>query len=407
MSLSQLLRDLLASVTDVEAEIMARVWGDGYDNQQVDRTDLSSAISFNIPWLLKSLSAGAPVDDAEAIALAKDTGRRRAIQGVPLDALIRSYRTGQQVIEDRLIANADKGDAAELLGVIRELGRLLGELTDHAVEMYRTVEQEVTGHYDRLTTDLVAQIASGSYLSSEEVTRRARIVSADPSATYAAVVIGIPEREDPATHLLIQRHLLSRLGLPIRSRILVGTLQNRPLILVPTGAGGVETLSDQLARVLASDSLPSGLVLGLGAASSPLGEMYAAAQQARLAVEVAQRGRRKIGVVRYEDVAVDTLLVREPQTAELLASLLAPLEARPELLETLGAHFANGFSARATARELYVHPNTVSHRLRTIERELGRPVNDALGCVDLILALRWRSLGGRAEFVRPDGTPGE
>jgi sugar diacid utilization regulator len=389
VTLSQVLRNLLATVPNLESDILLRVWGDGYDEQHVDPTELSSKISFNVPWLLRSLDPSANPDDGEALAIAGEIGRRRAIQGVSVDAVIRSWRTAEQVIEERLIERAAEIETAELLGAIRRLGRLVAELTDRSVESYRTVEQEATGHYDRLATDLVAQIVSGAYLSSEEVVRRARVVQADASAAYTAVAIGIPEREDPATHLLVQRHLLSHLGLRSRSRILVGSLEDRPLFLVPATPDGV---AHQLGRALAAEVVPEGFVLGVSAASAPLGEAYEIAQQARLAVEVAQRTSRRTGVVRYRQVAVDTLLLREPATADLLSELLAPLVARPELLDTMRAYFANGFSARATARALYVHPNTVPHRLRTIERVLGRTIRDASSCVDIILALRWLDL---------------
>lgn len=376
---------------------MLQVWGDGYDERHLDPTELSAKISFNVPWLLRSLDTDATVEDGEAVATAQEIGRRRAIQGIPVDAVIRSWRTAEQVIEERLMSHAAELDTGELLAAIRRLGRLVSGLTDRSVASYRTIEQEVTGHYDRLTTDLVAQIVSGSYLSQEEVVRRARLVQADPGATYAAVAIGIPEREDPATHLLVQRHLLSHLGLGIRTRILVGSLDDRPLFLVPAGSAGVHGVARQLHRALHADAVPDGFVLGVSAACAPLAESYESAQQARLAVEVARRVGHRTGVVRYQDVAVDTLLLREPRTAELLADQLAPLESRPELLDTLRAYFGSGFSARATARALYVHPNTVPHRLRAIERLLGRPVTDAMSCADLVLGLRWFELRQGAE----------
>lgn len=392
MTLSQLLRNLLATVPELESDILLRVWGRGYDEHHVDPTELSSKISFNVPWLLRSLDTSAELDGSEALAIAEEIGRRRAIQGVSVDAVIRSWRTAEQVIEERMIEYAAEIDGPELLGAIRRLGRLVADLTDQSVDSYRIVEQEATGHYDRLAADLVAQIVSGAYLSSGEVVRRARLVQADASAAYAAVAIGLPEREDPATHLLVQRHLLSHLGIRTRGRILVGSLDDRPLFLVPTASDGIDGVVRTLNRALDASVVPDGFVLGVGAASTLLTETYESAQQARLAVEVAQRSTQRTGVVPYQEVAVDALLLREPSTAELLADRLAPLESRPKLLDTLRAYFGNGFSARATARVLYVHPNTVPLRLRTIERLLGRDIDDASACADIILALRWLDL---------------
>ena len=51
-------------------------------------------------------------------------------------------------------------------------------------------------------------------------------------------------------------------------------------------------------------------------------------------------------------------------------------------------------SARAAARSLYVHQNTVPQRLRTIRRLLGRDLTDVVGMLDVILALRLTDLDG-------------
>jgi DNA-binding PucR family transcriptional regulator len=51
--------------------------------------------------------------------------------------------------------------------------------------------------------------------------------------------------------------------------------------------------------------------------------------------------------------------------AQLVAEVYLPLEeARGTLVETLESWFDNGGSIEATARALFVHPNTVRYRLR-------------------------------------------
>jgi len=64
----------------------------------------------------------------------------------------------------------------------------------------------------------------------------------------------------------------------------------------------------------------------------------------------------------------------------------------PELLQTLTAYLANGLSARATVRSLFVHPNTVPYRLKQLQRLLGNALTDVTAMTDLILALRAREL---------------
>jgi DNA-binding PucR family transcriptional regulator len=354
-------------------------------------------IMFNVEWLLRSLAddsvgtSSLPGID-EAVAVAQEIGERRAIQGVAIDAVIRSWRTAERVIEERLIAYAGEVETRELLNAIKQLGSLIATLTDHSIDSYRRVQQEVTGHYDRLSTDLVAQIVSGSGLSTAEINQRARVIQVDPNGVYAAVAVGIPERDNPATHSHAQRHLLSHLGLRIGGRILIGSLEDRPLLLVPSTNDDQEELIAFLQAAVGSyEELPS-LLLGVSSVSTPLGKSHETARQARLALEVGQRLGRSREVISYASVAVEALLLRESGTAEILLECVQPILDRPELLDTLRAYLASGLSARAAARVLYVHPNTVPHRLRTITTLLSRNLENMRENADITLALRWLEL---------------
>ncbi|MEY4060444.1 MAG: hypothetical protein RIQ31_106, partial [Actinomycetota bacterium] len=54
----------------------------------------------------------------------------------------------------------------------------------------------------------------------------------------------------------------------------------------------------------------------------------------------------------------------------------------PELLETLSRYLETGRSLETTARELFVHPNTVRYRLKRISEIIG-----------------WDATGSREAFV--------
>lgn len=56
----------------------------------------------------------------------------------------------------------------------------------------------------------------------------------------------------------------------------------------------------------------------------------------------------------------------------LLEQIYHPLKSNsPELLETLWCYLDNGRSLEATARELFVHPNTVRYRLKKVSEVIG------------------------------------
>ena len=60
---------------------------------------------------------------------------------------------------------------------------------------------------------------------------------------------------------------------------------------------------------------------------------------------------------------------------------------REMLLHTLATYFAVQGSAAEAGRRLYCHPNTVRHRLRRIERQTGRSLDDPLASAELCVAL--------------------
>jgi DNA-binding PucR family transcriptional regulator len=67
----------------------------------------------------------------------------------------------------------------------------------------------------------------------------------------------------------------------------------------------------------------------------------------------------------------------------LLDRIYRPLSLNsPELLETLATYLDTGRSLEATARELFVHPNTVRYRLKRISEIIG-----------------WDATGAREAFV--------
>jgi hypothetical protein len=92
--------------------------------------------------------------------------------------------------------------------------------------------------------------------------------------------------------------------------------------------------------------------------------------------------------VAADDLLPERLLVGDDTARGLvLAQVHAPLAARPALLETVDAWLAHSGSIEATARALFVHPNTVRYRLRQVADETGVSPSDPRGAFTLQLAL--------------------
>jgi DNA-binding PucR family transcriptional regulator len=88
-------------------------------------------------------------------------------------------------------------------------------------------------------------------------------------------------------------------------------------------------------------------------------------------------------------INADDLLAERSLAGDMLAKqtlidqIYRPLSSNsPELLETLNAYLSTGRSLESTARELFVHPNTVRYRLKRISEIIG-----------------WDATGSREAFV--------
>jgi DNA-binding PucR family transcriptional regulator len=115
--------------------------------------------------------------------------------------------------------------------------------------------------------------------------------------------------------------------------------------------------------------------------------------EARSAVELAERLGLPEPVVAAEDLLVHELLARDPErTAELVRSALLPLQdargGADPLLSTLRAYFACGSVAVAAAARLHLSVRAVTYRLDRVRALTGRDPGDPDDRFLLEVALR-------------------
>jgi DNA-binding PucR family transcriptional regulator len=82
----------------------------------------------------------------------------------------------------------------------------------------------------------------------------------------------------------------------------------------------------------------------------------------------------------------------------LIEEIYLPLAAaKGTLIETLSAYFHHGSSMEATARALFVHPNTVRYRLRQVAELSGHSPSEPRDAFTLQIALVLGRQSGRGE----------
>jgi DNA-binding PucR family transcriptional regulator len=122
-----------------------------------------------------------------------------------------------------------------------------------------------------------------------------------------------------------------------------------------------------------------------------LDEAANALRLARIALAGVPAGM--VAVRQFDDSPLAALVAADPDTSHRVARsilggvLTLPGEERDTLLGTLDARIASLGSATEAGRRLFVHPNTVCHRLRRIEAHTGRSLEDPRNVAELTIAL--------------------
>jgi len=121
------------------------------------------------------------------------------------------------------------------------------------------------------------------------------------------------------------------------------------------------------------------LTIGVGGACRDPSEVTGAYAQARRTVGTLRRLGRHGQVVAFEDLGIHRLLLQVPDLEELrsfareVLGALTEHEARHRsgLARTLAVYLRENGSLQRAARELHVHPNTVTYRLNRVEAITG------------------------------------
>ncbi len=183
---------------------------------------------------------------------------------------------------------------------------------------------------------------------------------------------GEPERIIEAIH---QR------AAAVGAETLAGVQGDRLIVLVGT--------TRRLTRVI------RGLLPGFGSGPVVVGQTVASLAEAPQSARAALAGLKVAHAwpTAPRPVASDDLLPERALSgdADAIAALRnrfhAPLAAEPVLLETVEAFLEHGGSIEATARALWVHPNTVRYRLGRVNATLGRDVHDSRDLYAVRLAM--------------------
>jgi hypothetical protein len=296
------------------------------------------------PWIAADVFGGAP---------------RELLRSVTLQQTLQLIRATVEVVEERVAEHSpDLRDAILLYS---------REIAFAAADVYARAA-EARGLWDaRLEALVVDSILSGE--ADDELPSRIAALGWQGHGDVC-VLVGRPPRQLDVDHI-------RRLARHLRADILIG-VQGKRLVLVlgraePQEESDLTThmsfseMGEQLASVFGEGPVV------MGPEVSSLLEAVMSARAALAGFSVASASRTIARPVAADDLLPERALAGDPLArATLIEHIYVPLsDQAPELLQTLATYLDNGRSLEATARELFVHPNTVRYRLKRVSDIIG------------------------------------
>jgi hypothetical protein len=326
-----------------------------------------AVIRENVDLCLDWVAGGGEPDPARFDDF-RESAKNRATEGMPLEDLLRAYRSGGTAAWRVLVAEAAP-DERDALPYAAELVMSYLDLVSGIVAAaYLEERQHLVSEQERGLRALLDALLDGDQLDAGHYATAARL-GFSVAGRLAAFALAIPDAS-------ASDHARAAAGLRMRGTLAV-TEGHRVVGLSPPGGIGAGTIPPGAVAVV-DDEVPRE-------------DLAASLADVGLGMEIALREGRT-GVVKLDDLALDLLLARSPRVAaELRERVLGPLGpaggSRGDLLQTVSTYVELGCNRQRAADRLHVHPNTLDHRLRRARELTGLDLDDPEDLATLVLAL--------------------
>jgi hypothetical protein len=333
---------------------------------------------------LRTLS-GVGSDTSPAVELWRETGRRRARQGVPLELVLNAYTMGARVLWEALTETATTHEHvpdADLLGAARGVWANLDVQNAVLIEAYHRERDRVQRRDQQRQQTVLDGLVDGR--------------GGDPTfAAGARSALGVAAGDAVACVVVLPGGEGADLVGPVEDRLERKGLDSHWHVRSGVAYGLVSgALPDEALLVALLAPVAVGRVAVAGSAGGIAG-FGTAFQLALRAAETLSSGER--GAVGVTDRLPEVLLAGDSHVTPLLvAEAFGELLEHPQaetLLTTLRALLAHDGSPTHAAAELYCHRNTVIYRMKQIERLTGRTLTDPRDKMLLWLAVTARAAG--------------
>lgn len=287
--------------------------------------------------------------------------------GVPIDAMQHATHEGLTSAFDHVLARLRTEDEPMIVaGVARAFVEIVHRIATAISQAYLTEIRDVREEsFDALASAVMAGTATPAM---------ARACGMQPAADYLVFAVQFAPHIDESDPRL-DRHLIAHRRIRrVRAEIsrwcgesaLMSLAASGGTLLIPAPALNTDHAERFIEAISAAAQVPvraTFLSAGIDAVPETLAHLDAM-------LELMRRLRR-VGLHAFHDLSLEYQLSRPGAARDRIASVLAPLEDQPMLLETLLTHLETRATRLSTAKALHVHPNTVDYRLERIAEETG------------------------------------
>ncbi|MFJ8659431.1 PucR family transcriptional regulator [Streptomyces sp. NPDC093795] len=341
---------------------------------------------------------------------ARETGRRRAEQGVPLDTVLQAYRRGGRVLWQvmaehlRVRAGRDSDSRDVELDMASGVWETIDRYSVAMADAYRIAQLELQSRQDTRRVALFEALLDGRADDPAVASAAAAALGVPAVDRYVVVVAAQDPAAPPHPSPVLEAQGMWSFWRPRSGRYAgIVRLPRRDAPAGRTAAAGPG--ADPATRaLLAALRERTGATAGVSPEFERLSQAGRALRLAEQTLRTLPAGSGEIAV--FDDRLAQVLLSGRADIAERIVTVhLGPVLAtggeRTALLSTLRAWLDHGCSASRAADQLYCHRNTVLNRIGRVAELTGRSSESGEARLGWALALRALPYAGLATAPEP------
>ena len=350
---------------------------------------LRASVAGNVETVFDALRYHISIERVEPPTAALEYARRVAQHGIPVNALVRAYRLGQQqvlahVLEEIRRAGLEPEAALNTYEAISIVAfRYIDWISQQVTDAYETERERWVENRNSVRALRVRELLD-SAAGSVDIDAAIAAIRYPLRRTHLAMILWTSADDAPGRELLRLERFVRDLADSMTLRdgaLFVAADQVSGWGWLPLGTAATADPVEHIRR-FAADSVDAPH-LAMGTAQSGLEGFRRSHRQAQKARRVAVAGaqNRRVTAAGDPGVAAAALLTEDlAETREWVCDTLGPLASDTandaRLRETMRVFFGEGSSYKGAAERLNLHHNSVKYRVdRAVERR-GRRIGD-------------------------------